>query len=221
MMTEDDKKLTEKDSLLLIHQMINKAKNSYHDTGIGPILWGAVITLCSLVTFLQIKFEFSLPFDIWLLTFIAIVPQVFIAVKEGRASKVKGFDDAVLDAVWICFGCSIFLLIFINANIVNALAPVFKTYKEVKGTAPEFNYGSFITSFFLMLYGIPTLITGVARKLKVMVWGGVICWVCCIISVFTKVDWDMLLMATAAISAWLVPGIIIRSRYLKKTAADV
>ena len=67
-MEEAEKILTEKESLELISQMINKAKNSYHDSGIGPILWGSVIALCSLVTFLQIRFDFPLPFDIWYLT---------------------------------------------------------------------------------------------------------------------------------------------------------
>ena len=32
--------MTEQESLSLISEMINKAKTSYHDSGIGPILWG-------------------------------------------------------------------------------------------------------------------------------------------------------------------------------------
>ena len=42
----EDKKLSEQESLSLITQMINKAKNSYHDTGMGAMLWGAVIVCC-------------------------------------------------------------------------------------------------------------------------------------------------------------------------------
>jgi hypothetical protein len=220
-MSEAEDTLSEQESLRLIQQMINKAKNSYHDTGIGPILWGSVITLCSLVTFFQIKYQFSLPFDIWLLTLIAIVPQVLIAIKEGRASKVKGYDDKIMDTVWICFGISIFLLIFINTNIVRELNPVFQTYIDVKGAKPEFNYSSFTTSFFLLLYGIPTIITGTCRNMRPMFYGGIICWICCIISVYTKIEWDMILTAVAAMSAWLIPGIIIRSNFLKNSKANV
>ena len=50
---EQEKKLTEQESLHLITMMINKAKESYHDTGIGAIMWGAVIALCSLVRYLR------------------------------------------------------------------------------------------------------------------------------------------------------------------------
>ena len=46
-----EKQLNEKESLELIATMINKAKDSYYDTGIGCIMWGAVIAICSIVKF--------------------------------------------------------------------------------------------------------------------------------------------------------------------------
>ena len=214
-------KMTEQESLQLISQMINKAKDNYHESGIGPILWGSVITTCSLVTFFRIKYNFDLPFDIWLLTLIAIVPQIFIVAKEKRMNKVRAYDDKMMDYTWTCFGISIFLLIFINASIIQALNPVFQTYIDVKGARPDFNYSSFSTSFFLLLYGIPTIITGGTRNFKPMLYGGILCWVCCIISVYTKTDWDMLLTAIAAIGAWLVPGIILWRRNKKRYASNV
>ena len=220
-MATGEKKLTEKESLELISKMINKARNSYHDSGIGPILWGSVITLCSLVTYFQIRFDFRLPFDIWMLTLIAIIPQIFIVVKEKKNNKVRSYDDNIMDYVWICFGISIFLLIFINANIINELNPVFQTYIDIKGTKPQLNYTSFSSSFFLLLYGIPTIITGGCRKMKPMLYGGIICWTCCIISVYTKIEWDMLLTAFSAICAWLIPGIILWNRYKKIRATNV
>ena len=42
-MEVQEKQLNEKESLALIATMINKAKDSYYDTGIGCIMWGAVI----------------------------------------------------------------------------------------------------------------------------------------------------------------------------------
>jgi hypothetical protein len=216
-----ENKMTEQESLQLISQMINKAKNSYHDTGIGPMLWGGVITICSLVSYFRVEYGFKLPFDIWLLTIVAIVPQIFISIKESKISKVKQYDDKVLDYVWISFGISIFMLSFINAKIIDALNPVFSTYIEVKGTRPALDYGSFIGSFFLLLYAIPTFITGACRNMKPMLYGGIICWVCCIISVYTKFKVDMLLTAFAATMAWLIPGIILFSRYKKSKTANV
>ncbi|WP_462219440.1 hypothetical protein [Ferruginibacter sp.] len=217
----EENKMTEQESLQLISQMINKAKNSYLDSGVGPILWGTVISVCSLVTFFKIKYQFDLPFDIWFLTLIAIVPQIFIAAKGNRLNKVKGYDDKMIDYVWICFGISIFLLIFINANIIKQLNPVFQTYIDVKGYRPEYNYSSFTSSFFLLLYGIPTIITGSCRNMRPMFYGGIVCWICCVISIYTKIEWDMLLTAIAATAAWLIPGIILRSQFIKKRKGNV
>ena len=209
------------ESLLLISQMINKAKNSYHESGIGPMLWGTVITLCSLVTYLQIKFHFSLPFDIWLLTLFAIIPQIILVAKEKKKSRVRGYDDVVMDYIWSCFGIGIFLLIFINANISAALQPVFLHYKELTGQKPMVTYGSFSTSFFLLLYGFPSIITGGYRKFKPMLWGGILCWICCVITVFTPNDIDMLLTALSASAAWLIPGIILYQKNVKGKVTNV
>ena len=88
-MNGQEKTLTEKESLDLITQMINKAKDACHDTGIAAIMWGAVITICSLVRLSELHFEYRLPFDIYLLTIVAVIPQIYFTVKEKRQRKVK------------------------------------------------------------------------------------------------------------------------------------
>jgi len=42
-----DKELSYEESMVLINKMINTAKNNLHDSGIGPMLWGIVIPICS------------------------------------------------------------------------------------------------------------------------------------------------------------------------------
>jgi hypothetical protein len=212
----------EKESLRLINEMIGKAKNSYHDKGIGPILWGSVITLCSLVTFFRIQYNFKLPFDIWLLTLVAIIPQIIISAKEKRERKVKSYNDDAMDYIWMCFGISIFLLIHINGNLVAVLNKVFYDYRALGGKLPDFNYFSYSTSLFLLLYGMPTIIAGGIMKFKPMLFGGILCWVCCVITVYTDIKVDLLLTALAATGAWLIPGIILWNKYkMGKACADV
>jgi hypothetical protein len=84
-MEQDNKNLTEKESLALITQMINKAKDSYHDTGIGAIMWGSVIAICALVKFAEIQFDFHLPFDIYLLTFIAA--NIYYGKRKKKSNR--------------------------------------------------------------------------------------------------------------------------------------
>src|SRR4030095_11486347 len=88
---EQGKNLTERESLDLITQMINRAKNSFHDTGIGAMMWGAVIAICSLVRLSELHFGYRLPFDIYLLTVAAIVLQIFITIKEKKKRRGKSY----------------------------------------------------------------------------------------------------------------------------------
>lgn len=81
---DPEKQMSEKESLELITRMINKAKESCHDTGITAIMWGIVIVVCSLVRYTELKTGFRLPFDIFILTFIAVIPQIYL--PSGKKS---------------------------------------------------------------------------------------------------------------------------------------
>jgi hypothetical protein len=217
----DEQQLSEQESLRIISQMINKAKNSFHDTGIGPMLWGGVITLCSLVTYARLHYGFKLPFDIWLLTLVAILPQIFITMKEKKMRRAKSYDDAAIDYIWLSFGIAIFLVSHINIVFINKMAEIYKVYETATGKWPDFGLSNYSSSLMLLIYGFPTVITGAIMKFKPMLWGGIAGWICCIISVYTPMKADMLLMAFAAMVMWLLPGIILWGKYKKRQAKDV
>lgn len=217
----DEKEMNEQESLRIITQMINKAKNSFHDTGIGPMLWGSVIAFCSLVTWATIHYEFTLPFDIWLLTLVAIIPQIVITAREKKMRRAKNYDDSAIDYIWLAFGISIFLLIHINSNFINKLVVVYQEYEHAVGKWPSFGLSSYSSSLMLLLYGLPTVITGAIMKFRPMLWGGIAGWICCVISVYTPMQTDMLLTAFAAAVMWLVPGLILWRKYQRKKAAHV
>lgn len=211
----EEKQISEKESLDLIATMINKAKNAYHDTGMSSMLWGTVIAFCSLVKFAEIQFNFKLPFDIYLLAFIAIIPQILIVRKEKKNRTVRSYDDNYMDYIWLGFGICIFLLILILNVMSFYWSPEARAQFKLTGIEPDFRLNEYISPFFLLLYGLPTFITGAACKFKPMLWGGIFCWVCCVITVFTPMKVDLLLVSLAAIFAWLIPGIILEKDYRK------
>jgi hypothetical protein len=210
---EKEKSLSEKESLDLIAKMIRQAKNSYHDTGRSAMLWGTVVAFCSLVKFTEIQFNYRLPFDIYWLTILAIIPQIFISRLENKDRKVTTYDDIYMDYVWLGFGICIGLMIL----VVNAMGyhwqPVAEEYYKLSGKVSAFQVFEFVAPLFLILYGLPTFITGAACKFKPMLWGGLICWTCCVITVFTPGKIDLLLIAFSAVFAWLIPGIIMEKEY--------
>jgi hypothetical protein len=210
-MTQSEKQLTEQESLTLITQMINKAKDSCHNTGITSIMWGAVIAACSLVKLSELQFAYRFPFDIYLLALVAVIPQVYISIREKKKRKVKSYDDVFMDYLWLGFGISIFLLVFINNSLYHEMAG----YKNTAGQSAVFVLYEYISPLFLLLYGMPTFVSGVSMKFKPMIFGGLLCWVCCIIAIYTPVKIDLLLTAFSAVFAWLVPGIIMEKDYRK------
>ncbi len=214
-MNGQEKILTEKESLDLITQMINKAKDACHDTGIAAIMWGAVITICSLVRLSELHFEYRLPFDIYLLTIVAVIPQIYFSVKEKRERKVKTYDDAFMDTLWMGFGICIFLMIFTTSVMYSQWGSAADEYRKLTGTAYPFRLYEFNSSLFLMLYGLPTFVTGVSMKFKPMLWGGLLCWVSCLVTIYTPIKIDLILVALSSFFAWLVPGIIMEKEYRK------
>ncbi len=224
-MNGQEKILTEKESLDLITQMINKAKDACHDTGIAAIMWGAVITICSLVRLSELHFEYRLPFDIYLLTIVAVIPQIYFSIKEKKGRKVKTYDDAFMDTLWMGFGICIFLMIFTTSVMYSQWDSAADEYRKLTGTAYPFRLYEFNSSLFLMLYGLPTFVTGVSMKFKPMLWGGLLCWVSCLVTIYTSIKIDLILVALSSFFAWLLPGIIMEKEYRKAkrelTAANV
>jgi hypothetical protein len=189
---EQEKELTGQESLALIAQMISKARRDYLDSGLSALLWGAVITFCSLATFVNGYLKWGVLDWVWWLTPIALVPQMIIVWNEAKTRKHRSYAEDNMGGIWISFGIAVFLLSYItNVYQVNEQG-----------------------SLFLMLYGIPTFATGYARRFRPMLIGGVACWALAILCHYVPYPYKLLCITAAAQLAWFIPGLIIRKRYL-------
>ena len=196
---EQEDQFTEQQSLKLISEMISKVKRSYVTKGIASIVWGVLIIVCSLLTWAQVQFKFDLGFDVWLLVLAAVIPQIFFSIKEKKQKNFVSHDEQTMQYLWGTFGICIFILSFYTSKFGNAHD----------------------TTLYMMMYGIPTFITGGIFRFRPMIFGGLACWVLSVISVFTPFSTNMLFMAACGLFAWLIPGIILWRRYLKQKACDV
>ncbi len=200
-MPEKENEMTGQESLKLISEMIVKAKRSYITTGAASIVWGILIVICSLLTWYQIYAQVSFGFDVWLLVFVALLPQIYFSIKEKQKKNFVGHDEKIMTYVWSTFAICIFILSFYNSK-----------FGDNNGNS---------TALFMLLYGIPTFITGGVCNFKPMITGGLICWILSVASMFTNMATDMLFMAACGLFAWLIPGIILWKRYKKQQTADV
>ncbi len=198
-MEHNDEPVSHNHSLELIEEMIYKAKNSYHESGTSALLWGSTIMFCSAVTFGNRYWHIEWLGKIWLLTIIAVIPQIIISIRESKAQKFKSHTHDAMSGIWISFGVAIFL--------VSYYTNVFKVENDA--------------SLFLILYGIPTFATGYTHRFVPMIAGGIVCWIGAIISFYASTKIDLLLFFVAAFFAWFLPGLILRSAYLKGKKCNV
>ena len=215
--------LTEQESLQLITEMIQKAKGGFHETGASAILWGTAVGTAGLVNFAERFWHFSVGFDIWLVVLAAFIPQLIISVREGRQRKVRSYQEAYANAVLLVFGLAIFMLNF-YLNVISR-----ETDKLLADEGKELLLRNIQTgaithyipsvpsgySLLLLLFAIPTLTMGIGSKFMPMIIGGVLCFGYFIASCFIPSTYDLLFHGLAGITNWLIPGLILRHRYLK------
>lgn len=182
-----------KDSLLLIDNMINQAKNRFSENGFLYLLWGWVILICAVGHFILIKLQlFKHPEMIWISTWLTIIYQVIYLVRKRKEEIVKTYSEHIIGYVWMVFGISIGMISFIlsktdNWEVMNAL--------------------------LLMLYGMPTFLSGVIMRFTALKVGGIICWSLSIVAVLVAPVYVLLLLAVAVIAAWIVPGYLLRKKF--------
>ena len=187
--------LNEQSSLKLIESMINKAKNNFSESGTLYLVWGVVIFVCSITQFIATYFyQYEHAYYVWFLTWLVLIYQLIFIAKKKKKEKVKTYTGEILGYVWTCFIVCLFVLMFIL----------------------QYNKAFFlINSVILVLYAIPTFLSGGILKVKSLMIGGICCWLLAVISIFIPVEFHILLISVAVLIAWIIPGIIMRKKYLE------
>jgi hypothetical protein len=194
----DDKILSEQESFQLITKMINEAKNTYYENGLGALLWGFTNFICFVLVYVQETVSwFVMPFNPFYLMMITFVLQIYFDRKERKYKHAITLKDRLCEYIWISFGISVLIL-----TVAGGLA----------------NIGYIVLPLLLLLFGIPTFATGLVNKFYPFIIGGISCWIFCVISLFYKTDFTYLLVAAGAGLAWIIPGFILRARFHKNIA---
>lgn len=139
--------LSEQESLAIISNMINRAKNQFSENGHLYLLWGWVILICSVSHFVLLHYSnFSQPYLIWLLTWLAVVYQMIYLYRHRKNQRVKTYTDEIIGYVWLVFVILMFLFAFLFGRMLSD------------------TYYYYINPGFLALYGMPTFLSGVILK---------------------------------------------------------
>ena len=192
----EEKIMTETESIQLITSMINKAKNNFGEKGLLYLIWGWVILFCCITNFVGTYFfNYDKISFIWLIVYIVLIFQIFYLRKIRKARATKTYTGEINAFVWIVFSICMVLIIFICV--------AFKRYE-------------LIDPMLLVLYGMPTFLSGIILKFKPLIIGAVCCWVLAVISPFIDIEYQLPLIACAVIVAWIIPGYLLKQKFKKE-----
>jgi hypothetical protein len=181
------------DSLQLIESMINKAQNRFNENGHLYLLWGWVIFSCSIVHFVLGYWNFyDKPYVVWVATWGVLIYQMIYIARKKRRERVKTYTDEIIGYVWFVFVILMVLVGFL---------------------AGKANAWVLMNPLFLVLYGVPTFLTGAIVKFSPLQVGAVSCWILAVVSAFVPFQFQVLFFAIAVLSAWIIPGYLLRSRF--------
>lgn len=192
-MTTQNENLSPTDSMQLINSMINQAKNRFSENGFLYLLWGWLILFCSLGHFVFLKMGwFKHPEIIWASSWLAVIFQIIYLSKRKKKEKVKTYSENIINYIWVSFGICMMVVSVIMSKT---------------------NSWHLVNSIILLFYATPTFLSGIAMKFKPLIIGGIICWCLALGSVFIQPIYVLLLLSVAVISAWIIPGYIMRAKY--------
>jgi len=191
----NESSFTGADSLALIQSMINKAKNQFSENGTLYLVWGWTVLVCSLGHFfLQVVMKVEKPYMIWMLTWLVVIYMVYYMRKRGRLRKVKTYTDDILGYVWNAFTIMLLLSFFISFRFLP-------------------NGYRYVNILALLLYGMPTFLSGTILKFRPLIIGGICCWILALFAGFVDYEFHTLFLAAAVVVAWIIPGYVLKSKY--------
>jgi hypothetical protein len=184
-----DQQLSNEKSMEIIHQMINQAKTNITDSGLSWLLWGTMIMLASLSTYIFMSIGAANIFLGWNIFGIVTIILLLYGVLRPKKKPVRTYVDDLMKFVDLGFIISLFSVIFAINVAVSA-------------------NGGF--GFFLMIFAFFMLIKGGAVRSKSLMVGAAVNWAGAIAMFINKeFKYDMLIMAGAVLIGYIIPGILL------------
>jgi len=193
----EEKKLSGEESLQLIQQMINVARDEHQEKGEGWLIWGWLLfsaTIASIV----LSFLKQGKYIGWVWLGMLVIGLVVYAVghlQHKKRDRVQTYVQELLDKIERGFFISLFSIV----------------------AAAYLSQSSFSFGYFYILYAFWMFIHGSAIRFKPLIVGAWVNWAAAIaIFIVDSFRYDMMIAAVAVLAGYLIPGYMLRAEHRKK-----
>ena len=189
---ENEKQLSESESMQVIQRMIAIAKNELVDESFHFILWGWLVFASGIGHYILWKAGFEQPYLVWLLMPLGGIVSFIYGRRQHKQETVKTYVDEILKYVLIAFGVSLGIVLGFQSKLgIN-------TYPMV-----------------MVVYAVQLFVWGGALRFRPLIMGGIINWALGIAAFFVTFDIQLFLIAAAALFGFAIPGHLLKSHFQK------
>jgi hypothetical protein len=188
----EEKNINPTESLKIIEEMVNKAKNNYSDNSFYFIFWGWLAFIAAISQYFLIPIIGGQKSSmVWLLMPLGGVVSMFYGMKQSKKQKVVSHIESMIGFIWLGMGLGFVVLMtgMTQPNAANLLP------------------------MFILLYAIGTFITGGVLKFKPLIVGGSLCFVICLLAFHSPISSQLLLLALAVLVSYLIPGYMLKAKF--------
>jgi hypothetical protein len=196
--------MSETESLALIRQMIQSAREEHNENGRGWRIWGWILFVASFGTYLMLEFKLKGSYFLWNIALPAgILLMVFSGFRRKKTKRSLTYAQDLLERMASgFFGSLLAMVAGVNVFFITSNRP------------GDIDFWG----FFYILYGFWMYIHGSALKFKPLLLGAVLNWVAgiCMFGV-AEMKYKMLIGAIAVLLGYLIPGYLLyfQSKRLK------
>jgi hypothetical protein len=203
----EEKTLTQQESLSIIQQMLHQAKNEQKDDGKGWIVWGWMLFAASVLTVLNIRLAwFNETFLFWnvfgIITVVYFVYETVMFFFFKKTKRVRTYTGDLFAKLNVGFFISLmFIIVSINvgARILDDMTPV--------------NIGF---CMLISLYAFWILIYGTALNFRPSIIGAYASWGLGFGAMFSNnFEVVMICHAVAVLVGYIIPGHIANREFKK------
>ena len=196
-MDPSENPLSASDSLHLIQEMIQAAKQDLSNNSFDLLLWGWLVLIAALTHYGLLQTGYDKPWIAWpVLMSLGTVAAFVNGARRGRRERVRTALSDFMVYLWAGFG--VLMLMLIGVGTVSGWN---KTYPLI-----------------IALYGLGTFATGGALRFRPLIWGGATCWLLATVAFRVAFDTQLLLVAAAVLVAYVVPGHMLENQYRRGRA---
>jgi uncharacterized membrane protein YccF (DUF307 family) len=186
------------ESLRIIDSMINKARNRFSENGHLYLVWGYTILAITLLQFAVVSFQWlESPHALWGLCFLPWGYMLVYLGRKKRKATVRTYTEEIASVVWLVFAGMMIITGFV-LSYTNAFLAMYPAY--------------------LILYGMPTTLSGYILRFRPLLLGGLSCWVLSIACLYAPTAYQILFLGAAVVLAWIIPGHLLQLRFQQENS---